>query len=48
MATGPAPFQTLAPGDPMERKPHENQLAFDDAVEDFDLPFGGQLRRDNR
>ncbi len=31
----------------MYRTPHENQLAFDDAVKDFVLPFGGTLRSDN-
>ncbi len=38
------PSQKLAPGALMDRKPQVNQLAF----EDFVLPFGGQLRRDNR
>ncbi len=28
------------------RKPHENQLAFNDAVENFIVPFGRQLCRD--
>ena len=32
----------------MYRKPPVNQLTFDDYVDDFVLPFGGQLRRDNR
>lgn len=32
----------------MYRKSPVNQLAFDEYVEDFVLPFGGKLRRDNR
>ena len=32
----------------MYRKPPANQLTFDDDVDDFVLPFGGKLRRDNR
>ncbi len=32
----------------MYRKPPVNQLAFEDYVEDFVLPFGGKLCRDNR
>ncbi|MCA9422844.1 MAG: hypothetical protein KC592_17630 [Nitrospira sp.] len=36
--------QKLASGAPIYRNPQVNQLAF----EDFVLPFGGKLRRDNR
>ncbi len=32
----------------MYRKPDVNQLAFDEYVDEFVLPFGGQLRQDNR
>ena len=39
----PLPYK-LAPEEPMYRKPHVNQLGF----EDFVLPFGGKLRSDNR
>ncbi len=32
----------------MYRKPDVNQLAFDEYVDEFVLPFGGQLRQNNR
>jgi hypothetical protein len=32
----------------MYRTPDVNQLTFDESVDDFLLPFGGKLRRDNR
>jgi hypothetical protein len=40
----PPPPKKLAPGALIYRKPHVNQLAF----EDFVLPFGCHLCRDNR